>query len=183
MILRSSIRQESPIAGWFVLLIFTGISTAFNVINSPANITDQAAHAIPPVALCVSIELLMMTIKSDLTSQGPGHTCTCHKDIGQVVEHPCTCNMCTVPDNPVQKDCTPSCSNETPIQLGEQLPVQPVAIPDQPVEQVDREILIREHFTEHPESTISAAAKQLGMSRSTVSRHLNALVSTGVINR
>jgi len=91
--------------------------------------------------------------------------------------------MSTVPDDPMQVEYAPICSDESMIQPGEQSPGQPMTTPDRPVEQVDREILIREHFTEHPESTISAAAKQLGMSRSTVSRHLNALVSTGVINR
>jgi hypothetical protein len=189
MILRSSIRDESALEGWFVLLVFTGISTMFNVLHSPEGLINQAAHAIPPVALCVSIELLMMTIKSDLTSQGPGHTCTCHNDTDQIDEHPCTCNTCTEytaytdPDTPVLKDCTPICSDEISIQPDERSMVQPMTTSYQSIEQVDRTALIREHFSEHPESSVSAAAKQLGMSRSTVSRHLSALVSAGVINR
>jgi hypothetical protein len=69
MILRSSLRGESAVTGWGVLLSFTAISTAFNMIHSPANFVDQAAHAIPPLALCVSIELLMIIIRSDLRSQ------------------------------------------------------------------------------------------------------------------
>lgn len=48
MILRSSIRDESPLIGWSVLLSFTAVSTAFNVIHSPADLTAQAAHAVPP---------------------------------------------------------------------------------------------------------------------------------------
>jgi predicted XRE-type DNA-binding protein len=69
MILRSSLRNESPWVGWIVLLSFTLVSTIFNVLHSPADVVSQAAHAVPPVALCVSIELLMMCIKSDLKVQ------------------------------------------------------------------------------------------------------------------
>lgn len=78
MILRSSLRNESPLIGWIVLLSFTGVSTMFNVLHSPAAIVSQAAHAVPPVALCVSIELLMMTIRSDLMVGE--HVCTCTSD-------------------------------------------------------------------------------------------------------
>ena len=68
-LLRSNLRNESPWVGWMVLLSFTLVSTIFNVLHSPADVISQAAHAVPPVALCVSIELLMMCIKSDLKVQ------------------------------------------------------------------------------------------------------------------
>ena len=67
MVLRSSLRKESAIVGWSVLLVFTGISTGFNVIHSPADIISRLAHAVPPVSLCVSVELLMMCIRSDMS--------------------------------------------------------------------------------------------------------------------
>ena len=66
-ILRANLMKESPAPGWAVLLVFTGVSTAFNVIHSPDNLLARASHAIPPIALCVSLELLMMILKSDLS--------------------------------------------------------------------------------------------------------------------
>jgi len=71
MVLRSSLRGDSAYVGWSVLLVFTGISTGFNVIHSPADIISRLAHAVPPVSLCVSIELLMLCIKSDLQQPAP----------------------------------------------------------------------------------------------------------------
>jgi hypothetical protein len=49
--------------------VFTGVSTAFNVYHSPEDFAARAAHAVPPIALCVSLELLMMILKSDLTRE------------------------------------------------------------------------------------------------------------------
>jgi len=66
-ILRSNLLSEDPTPGWAVLIIFTAVSTAFNVIHSPDNLTAQSTHAVPPIALCISLELLMMILKSDLS--------------------------------------------------------------------------------------------------------------------
>ena len=68
-ILRANLLGETPTPGWAVLLVFTGVSTAFNVYHSPENFVARAAHAVPPIALCVSLELLMMILKSDLTRE------------------------------------------------------------------------------------------------------------------
>ena len=68
-ILRANLLGETPTPGWAVLLVFTGVSTAFNVYHSPENFAARAAHAVPPIALCVSLELLMMILKSDLTRE------------------------------------------------------------------------------------------------------------------
>jgi hypothetical protein len=68
-ILRANLLGETPAPGWAVLLVFTGVSTAFNVYHSPENLVARAAHAVPPIALCVSLELLMMILKSDLTRE------------------------------------------------------------------------------------------------------------------
>ena len=118
-LLRSNLRNESPWVGWAVLLSFTLVSTIFNVLHSPADVISQAAHAVPPVALCVSIELLMMCIKSDLKVQ------------------------------PVQPMSTPA----------------PKSTPDK----------IVQYFKEQPMSTHAQAAEALGLSRSTVSRHMKNL--------
>ena len=71
MILRSSLRNESPVVGWLVLLGFTIVSTGFNILHSPEEITSRLAHAVPPISLCVSIEILMLIIKSDLKRTAP----------------------------------------------------------------------------------------------------------------
>lgn len=65
-ILQANLREEASWPGWIVLLCFTVISTVFNIAHSPADPLSRAAHAIPPVALCASLELLMIRIKRDL---------------------------------------------------------------------------------------------------------------------
>lgn len=66
MILRSSLRQESTRFGWAVVVMFTGVSVAFNIAHSPEDLTSRAAHAVPPVTLMVSIEMFTLIIRSDL---------------------------------------------------------------------------------------------------------------------
>lgn len=66
MILRSSLRKESTWFGWLVVLGFTGVSVVFNIAHSPGDMISQAAHAVPPFTLMVSIEMFTMIIRSDL---------------------------------------------------------------------------------------------------------------------
>jgi len=68
LILRNSLRRESTRFGWLVLSVFTFVSIAFNVAVSPANLLSQASHAIPPVTLMVSVEILLSIVRSDLAS-------------------------------------------------------------------------------------------------------------------
>ncbi|MDX8551777.1 hypothetical protein KHC33_04100 [Methanospirillum sp. J.3.6.1-F.2.7.3] len=44
------------------------ISTGFNIAHSPGGFLYQASHAIPPISLCISVEVLMNIIRSDLTA-------------------------------------------------------------------------------------------------------------------
>ena len=71
LILRNSTRRESTRFGWLVLSVFTGISIAFNVAVSPSNLLSQASHAVPPITLMVSIEILMSIVRSDLAGRTP----------------------------------------------------------------------------------------------------------------
>jgi hypothetical protein len=79
VILRSNLEQSPTWPGWMVLITFTGVSTAFNIIESKGNIA-MAAHAVPPVALCISLELLMRTINpcsdSAQVISGPEQSCS-----------------------------------------------------------------------------------------------------------
>lgn len=154
MILRSSLRSESPVIGWIVLISFTAVSTAFNVLHSPEGLISRAAHAVPPVALCVSIELLMMTIRSDLMTPEPvsssGIQTTEH--LSRSAEH----------------------SDVSSAQAGAQAPEQITRAPEhlsRSAEQGDRSEQVRLFYTEHPDSSVAQAARQLNMSRHTVKRY------------
>ncbi|HWQ66279.1 MAG TPA: DUF2637 domain-containing protein [Methanospirillum sp.] len=65
-ILQSNLNREPSWQGWGVLISFTVASGAFNIVHSPPDFWSQVAHVIPPVAQCVSLELLMIRIKRDL---------------------------------------------------------------------------------------------------------------------
>lgn len=79
MILRSSLKQESTLFGWLVVVTFTGVSICFNIAHSPGDIVSQAAHAVPPITLMVSIEMFTMIIRSDL--KHPEYTPSSRLDI------------------------------------------------------------------------------------------------------
>ncbi|MDD1730243.1 MAG: DUF2637 domain-containing protein [Methanospirillum sp.] len=70
LILRNSLRQESTRFGWIVLSVFTLVSILFNVAVSPNNLLSQASHAIPPITLMVSVEILLSIVRSDLSPKG-----------------------------------------------------------------------------------------------------------------
>lgn len=67
LILRNSLRGESTRFGWMVLSVFTGVSIVFNVAVSPGTWISRAAHAIPPITLMVSVEILLSIVSSDLS--------------------------------------------------------------------------------------------------------------------
>lgn len=68
MVLRANVKGTRAAFGWGVLLVYTGISTGFNIAHSPEGLLYQASHAIPPISLCISIEVLMSIIRTDLTA-------------------------------------------------------------------------------------------------------------------
>jgi len=109
MILRSSLRNEPAGIGWLVLLGFTAISTGFNIVHSPEEITSRLAHAVPPISLCVSIEILMLIIRSDLKGSvsvpvhdaEPEPSQTVHENLGDDTHEPCTSNARTISDEEI----------------------------------------------------------------------------------
>ena len=62
-ILKADTSGESTLIGWIILITFTSISVIFNMQGS-TTIISMAIHAIPPISLCVSLELLMQMIRS-----------------------------------------------------------------------------------------------------------------------
>ena len=71
LVLRNSLRGESTRFWWVVLSVFTGVSIAFNVAVSPEIWISRAAHAIPPITLMVSVEILLSIVLSDLSAALP----------------------------------------------------------------------------------------------------------------
>lgn len=139
MILRASLRLETTYFGWFVLAAFTAVSTAFNIAHSPGELLSRAAHAIPPLALMVSVEAFTRIIKSDL-----------QKGKEEVIV--------TVQPEPEPKEVYPTQKRIS-----------------------DEEITA--FYAEHPGSMFLDAADNLGMSRQTISRRVNILVSQGKMRK
>lgn len=156
MVLRSSLRDESTQVGWSVLMAFTLVSMGFNIIHSPPDWVSQAAHAIPPVALCISIELLMMCIRSDL-SRSPKESATV-KEVAHTFLGP-SCNLGGIDIEKLASETFP-----VPVDNGKFNLIYPGKT-DQ------KRKLVTDYFTEHPDSTMVAAAEALGMSRTTVTRY------------
>lgn len=69
MILRENLRDGDTRVGWGVLVMFTGISIVFNVSQSPSDAISVASHCVPPVSLCISVELLMIILRGDIAGK------------------------------------------------------------------------------------------------------------------
>lgn len=65
-IVRASLRQESTLPGWIVLIVFTAVSVGFNVSVAPEGWLPVASHAVPPISMAISLELLASFIRSDM---------------------------------------------------------------------------------------------------------------------
>lgn len=169
MILRSSLRKESPLIGWIVLLSFTGISTLFNVLHSSADVVSQAAHAVPPVALCVSIELLMMTIRSDLltpdliSDQAGDQVLSSQEQIDNLPEQ----LPCNIPEQIDRANEHIDMPTEHVLSSPEQSPEHLSRSDDH----IDKSVQVRLYFVDHPGCSVAQAARDLNMSRHTVKKH------------
>jgi len=51
---------------WLLVLAFSGISVAFNVVHAAPTLVDRLVAAIPPAALVLSFELLMRQLRAAL---------------------------------------------------------------------------------------------------------------------
>lgn len=167
MILRSSLRNESPVVGWLVLLGFTLVSTWFNILHSPEEITSRLAHAVPPVSLCVSIEILMLIIRSDL--QRPPTT---------PLQESILCNPPPVQDTEpepflvVQEEVLHKSKGLEDVDD----PIIPPVIADPVV------VSIAEYLKNNPETRITHISRDLDIPRTTLKRKLDTLVALGMIS-
>lgn len=53
-----------------ILFCIIAISVFFNIVHSPADIISRTAHAVAPIALCGSLEMLMLQLRRDLRRAG-----------------------------------------------------------------------------------------------------------------
>ncbi len=143
MVLRSSLRNEPAYVGWSVLLSFTLLSTIFNVLHSPEGLIAQAAHAVPPVALCVSIELLMMCIRSDLNKSSEQAISTPEQITGQ---------------NEDLKTSEPQISDQASEKVKE-------------TNSIKESEQVNAYYVKHPGSKVSEVSRVLGMSRYKVEKY------------
>lgn len=56
---------------WLLVLAFSGISVAFNVVHAAPTLVARLVAAIPPAALVLSFELLMRQLRAALVPNGP----------------------------------------------------------------------------------------------------------------
>lgn len=146
MILRDSIMKRKPYVGWSVMITFTVVSMLFNAYHSPPDWVSRISHAVPPVALCISTELFMICIRTDIEQDG--HT------------------LSTMP--------TDECIliNSEPCDLGN-IDVVNSIIVDHSVSGVNTEKLasVTEYLLNNPDATNSEISKELGISRTTVTKY------------
>ncbi|KAF5082437.1 hypothetical protein DSECCO2_99730 [anaerobic digester metagenome] len=162
-ILRNSLRKESTLKGWTVLVSFTLVSIGLNVAVGEYTPLSIVCHALPPAALAISLELFTGFISSDLTRR-------------PVMLHH---------DAPVHEPVT----DPSPVQVSEPEPITPHAQEnlDESVTIArsqgpsDGDIVLV--FRENPGITMSAAAEMLGCHRTTVSRRVKSLVERGLLDR
>jgi len=162
-ILRNSLRKESTLKGWTVLVSFTLVSIGLNVAVGEYTPLSIVCHALPPTALAISLELFTGFISSDLTRR----PVLFHYDI------------------PVHE---PVPADLPPVEVEDPEPIIP-PVQEEPDESVtiarsqgpsDRDIALV--FQENPGITMSAAAEMLGCHRTTVSRRLSAMKKAGTVS-
>lgn len=139
--------DKTTAPGWAVLIVFTGVSAGFNIVHSPDNLVAQAAHAIPPVALCICLEVLMIVLR-------------CQQEYA--------CPAAVQIDEPEQK------SEDLPVESAPdpEKPDDPLPeIPRPRPAGKGNAIAVATYFAANPNATIKQASKDLGLSWGTVKTH------------
>jgi len=139
--------NKTTAPGWTVLIVFTGVSAGFNIVHSPDNLVAQAAHAIPPVALCICLEVLMIVLRYQQ-------------------EHASTASV-QMPDPEPRSDELPAETTPEPLTQEETLPELPRPKPAGK----SNAIAVAQYFAVKPDASIKQASKDLHLSWGTVKTH------------
>lgn len=170
VVLRASLKNEPTYVGWLVVGVFTTISTIFNISNGSNDLLSQVAHAMPPLSLMVSIELLVMVIKSDLIgAKSDFMGATKSKRIVEEEEEESTS---IVEDVELKLK---------PIVEEVELKLIAKAVESKPRKNYSEMIL--GFFRDHPLATNKEAANSLGVLICTVDNHIQRALAAGIITR
>ena len=78
-VIRRELNGEPTLPAWFVVVVITIASTAFNVTQAQTTALSWTVHALAPVVCCVSFEIFMGVLRSHfhqrnmpITFNGPG---------------------------------------------------------------------------------------------------------------
>lgn len=169
-ILYGNLTGESTKIGWIVLVAFTGVSTAFNMAHSPVDSLSRVSHAVSPIALCISVELLMLILHYTIKHETTDHVADIPAPVydAQLEKY--------VDDIPFQNACDLS-----GIQFPEKVDEPFVATGGgggcatvkwtEPIKRTEKGEMIKQFFADNPDSTTEECHKQFGFSRTTINKH------------
>ena len=161
-VLRASLRNEDTRPGWAIVIIFTAVSTFFNMAHSPEGLLARISHGIPPIALMCSLEVCMMILKSDLNRT----TDRTENLTENITDRTDKTERQTENLTERQTEKAESLTERTE-SLTENLTE---SVTERPTDISQYERVLR-YFEQHPESSLSSCAKELGVSWGTVSRY------------
>lgn len=177
-VLRSTLISKPTWSFWAVLIVFTGISTLFNVSVSPSyDVITLAAHGIAPVSLCISLEVAMVFLKHSI-QQVPEEP--------DLVDAPNISASNISPEvrtNEPTLDKVETIEHVHPVQQVTEEVVTPVQVECSPVniaddlDDLDRSIV--DIYRTSPGTPFNQVAKAVDKSRSTVTRRVKMLVKNG----
>jgi hypothetical protein len=70
VVVQKYLTGQKTYVAWSVVMVVTGLSILFNILESPSNIISQAVYALPPVTIFIAFESLMGMLRSELTRTG-----------------------------------------------------------------------------------------------------------------
>jgi len=184
-ILRASLRQERTFYPWLLTIIFASLATIANVLDATTlNISPVAikatVKALAPVTLVLAFELLMGMLRAEVRrNEKTVAAQTLQEQVANLQQE-----LADLTDQrerlarQIEAKSTVLASNSAPIAAA-----RAVASAKAQDKKAQNMTALLAYYAKDPQSTLTAAASAVGISRQTVSNYLNELERDGAIHR
>lgn len=184
-ILRANLRQEGNLYPWFLTVVFASLATVANIIDAttlgiPPVVIKATVKALAPITLVLAFELLMGMLRAEVKRKE--ETVAAQTLQEQVADlHQELTDLADERDRltrQIEAKSTVLAANGAPI--AEARAIASAKAQDKKAQNMTA---LLTYYTKDPQSTLTAAANAIGVSRQTVANYLDELEHDGAIHR
>jgi hypothetical protein len=184
-ILRANLRQESNLYPWFLTITFAGLATVANVLDAttlgiPPVAIKATVKALAPITLVLAFELLMGMLRAEVKRKE--ETVAAQTLQEQVVALQGEIEgLATERDRLARQiEAKSAIMDAKPSTIGRARAIASANAQERKAQNI---AALLAYYAKEPQSTLTAAADEIGVSRQTVANYLDELEEDGTIHR